>query len=246
MSRIPAYPPERARRARSPSVSESGATTRPLQINRPPTRPTTPSGSSVASGSPRGPIRPTRSGLRSRQVSEVSVPDRSSMDSRTTRDSRETYDGRPAGLPEGPQGSRSRVVSNASQQTRPQNPSSSSSPQEKSPTAIAAIAAFQHFGRRRGTIDAADEEYERQRQQEIETQKARQRKIREKVPGRHATGKAKAGDIDGKPCTPPPHSPDHCPGLHTSRSGRRYPAQGLSQLFWTRYVTNGPWSPIQM
>ncbi|KAI8990488.1 Sec8 exocyst complex component-specific domain-containing protein [Trametes punicea] len=40
------------------------------------------------------------------------------------------------------------------------------------------------------------DEYEEQRRREIEVQKARQMKIREKVPGRRATGKAKAGDID--------------------------------------------------
>ncbi|KAI0720009.1 Sec8 exocyst complex component-specific domain-containing protein [Cerioporus squamosus] len=181
MSRIPAYPPDMARRTRSPSVSENGATTRPLQINRPPTRPTTPSGSSVTSGSPRGPARPTRSGLRSRQVSEVSVPDRSSMESRTTRDSRDAYEGRPSGLPDGPQSSRSRMM-NGSEQTNGKA--------EVSPTSLAAVAAFQSFGRRRGMSndDMLDAEYEEQKRREIEIQKAR--------PGRRATGKAKAGDID--------------------------------------------------
>ena len=49
--------------------------------------------------------------------------------------------------------------------------------------------------------DMMDAEYEEQKRREIELLKARQRKIREKVPGRRATGKAKAGDIDGKsPC----------------------------------------------
>ncbi|KAI0673359.1 Sec8 exocyst complex component-specific domain-containing protein [Trametes maxima] len=44
--------------------------------------------------------------------------------------------------------------------------------------------------------DDMPDEYEEQRRREIEVQKARQKKIREKVPGRRATGKAKAGDID--------------------------------------------------
>ena len=48
------------------------------------------------------------------------------------------------------------------------------------------------------TDDMLDAEYEEQKRKEIEVQKARQKKIREKVPGRQATGKAKAGDIDGK------------------------------------------------
>ncbi|KAI0830535.1 Sec8 exocyst complex component-specific domain-containing protein [Trametes gibbosa] len=44
--------------------------------------------------------------------------------------------------------------------------------------------------------DDAMDEYEEQKRREIEVQKARQMRIREKVPGRRATGKAKAGDID--------------------------------------------------
>ncbi|RPD82339.1 hypothetical protein L226DRAFT_541685 [Lentinus tigrinus ALCF2SS1-7] len=44
--------------------------------------------------------------------------------------------------------------------------------------------------------DTMDAEYEEQKRREIEIQKARQRRIKEKVPGRRTTGKAKAGDID--------------------------------------------------
>ncbi|KAI0778405.1 Sec8 exocyst complex component-specific domain-containing protein [Trametes elegans] len=40
------------------------------------------------------------------------------------------------------------------------------------------------------------DEYEEQRRREIEVQKARQKRIKDKVPGRRTTGKAKAGDID--------------------------------------------------
>ena len=79
--------------------------------------------------------------------------------------------------------------------------SASSQPSELSPTGLAAIAAFQSLGvRRRGmsTDDMMDAEYEEQKRREIELQKARQRRIREKVPGRRTTGKAKAGDIDGE------------------------------------------------
>lgn len=46
--------------------------------------------------------------------------------------------------------------------------------------------------------DMMDAEYEEQKRREIELLKARQKRIREKVPGRRTTGKAKAGDIDGK------------------------------------------------
>ncbi|KAH9944194.1 Sec8 exocyst complex component-specific domain-containing protein [Epithele typhae] len=117
------------------------------------------------------------------------------MESRTTRDSQEGYDGRPSGLPNGPQ-SRSRITTNGSEQANGRRYRDPVSPAEISPTSLAAVAAFQSFGRRRGTIDDADDEYEIQRQREIEVQKQRQQKIREKVPGRRTTGKAKAGDID--------------------------------------------------
>ncbi|KAI1789788.1 Sec8 exocyst complex component-specific domain-containing protein [Ganoderma leucocontextum] len=69
---------------------------------------------------------------------------------------------------------------------------------ELSPTSLAAVAAFQSFGRRRGMSndDMMDVEYEEKKRREIELLKARQKRIREKVPGRRTAGKAKAGDID--------------------------------------------------
>ena len=76
---------------------------------------------------------------------------------------------------------------------------------EISPTSLAAVAAFQSFGRKRGMSndDMMDAEYEEQKRREIEVQKARQKRIREKVPGRRATGKPRAGDIDGQSRVPP-------------------------------------------
>ncbi|EIW64251.1 exocyst subunit SEC8 [Trametes versicolor FP-101664 SS1] len=44
--------------------------------------------------------------------------------------------------------------------------------------------------------DDGPDEYEEQRRKEKEEQRARQMRIKEKVPGRRTTGKAKAGDID--------------------------------------------------
>lgn len=118
-----------------------------------------------------------------------------------TRDSRETYDGRPAGLPDGPQPLRNRniTLNGLEQQANGRSGAAEAAPSEISPTSLAAVAAFQSFGRRRGmSNDDLMDEYEEQRRREIEVQKARQMRIREKVPGRRATGKAKAGDIDGK------------------------------------------------
>ena len=47
------------------------------------------------------------------------------------------------------------------------------------------------------TNGSDDVEYERARKQEIEDEKRRQQRIRERVPGRKATGRANTGDIDG-------------------------------------------------
>lgn len=40
-------------------------------------------------------------------------------------------------------------------------------------------------------------EYQNERQNEIEADKARQRRIRDRVPGRRVNGNVRAGDIDG-------------------------------------------------
>lgn len=72
-------------------------------------------------------------------------------------------------------------------------------PQPSPASLAAAVAAFQSLGRKRGMSNDSlmDAEYERQREKEMELQKARQQRLRDKVPGRRPTGKAKAGDIDG-------------------------------------------------
>ncbi|KAI0347837.1 Sec8 exocyst complex component-specific domain-containing protein [Trametopsis cervina] len=78
------------------------------------------------------------------------------------------------------------------------SPLSPSGESEISPSGAAAIAAFQHaFARRRDKAgdEYADTEYERERQREIAIQMDRQKRIREKVPGRRPT-KPRAGDID--------------------------------------------------
>jgi exocyst complex component 4 len=59
------------------------------------------------------------------------------------------------------------------------------------------MSAFQSAGTRKRTED--DYERERERREEAEAEKLRQQRIRDKAPGRRANGKARAGDIDGKP-----------------------------------------------
>ncbi|KAH8099379.1 Sec8 exocyst complex component-specific domain-containing protein [Cristinia sonorae] len=208
MSKAPLTPG--SRRPRTPNGNDYDvsipvpSSTRPLQINRPPTRPATPSSSNTASqGSPRmpdyslpnGPSRPQRSGLRSRQVSEYSE-DGGSIDSRSTRDSR---------IRESTEVPMARVnnVSSSSKavngRSRPgKNPTSPTSGDELSPTSSAAIAAFQSVITRRRTNtrdDVMDDEYEKAREREMEVQKVRQKRIRDKMPSRK-TGRHKPGDID--------------------------------------------------
>ncbi|EGO02554.1 hypothetical protein SERLA73DRAFT_165642 [Serpula lacrymans var. lacrymans S7.3] len=68
-----------------------------------------------------------------------------------------------------------------------------------SPTSLAAVmSAFQSAGARKRamTNGKEDVEYEREKQKEMEMEKLRQERIKERMPGRKATGKAKAGDID--------------------------------------------------
>jgi exocyst complex component 4 len=47
------------------------------------------------------------------------------------------------------------------------------------------------------TNGSDDFEYQREREMEVEADRARQQRIRDKVPGRRVNGKARAGDIDG-------------------------------------------------
>lgn len=61
------------------------------------------------------------------------------------------------------------------------------------------MAAFKDAGaRKRRMTNEADEDFEKERRAEVERQKVRQERIRDRIPGRRVTGKAKAGDIDGK------------------------------------------------
>ncbi|OCH94713.1 hypothetical protein OBBRIDRAFT_769063 [Obba rivulosa] len=203
MSRVPPYPPDSSRRPGSSNLNGSGRqgsfpTTRPLQINRTPTRPTTPSRSSALAGSPEGPARPTRSGLRSAQASQYSTSDRTSMDSRLTRDSGDPRDA----YADSPSSQSTRYESGSSSYYNGRSapggvPISPTSETEISPTSQAVIAAFQSFGRRRATIDKlVDKEYEEARRKEQEIQQLRQQKIQQRVPGRRPVGRARAGDID--------------------------------------------------
>ncbi|KAJ7786127.1 exocyst complex component sec8 [Mycena metata] len=198
MSRAPPFP---NRRVQSPPLSNgngqgspsSNGNVRPLQVGRPPSRPTTPSNSGPISSSPRGtsntapggPSRPQRSELRSRG-SDYSASTSSNRDSSTTDAS--AYRSRP--------GASSNPSNPAN--SRPRPPRARGAPPDDelaTPTALGSVmSAFQSAGtRRRGTDD---DEYQRERREEMEAERQRQQRIRDKAPGRRVNGKARAGDID--------------------------------------------------
>jgi exocyst complex component 4 len=197
MSRSAPFP---NRRVRSPELSNGNGPeppysngTRPLQVARPPSRPTTPSNNGLISSSPRGspsniapngPSRPQRSELRSRG-SDYSAASSYNRDSIGT-DYSTSYRSRPgassnAGTPANPRAKPQRLRSDES--TTP-------------PALNSVMSAFQSAGTRKRTED--DYERERERREEAEAEKLRQQRIRDKAPGRRANGKARAGDIDGK------------------------------------------------
>jgi exocyst complex component 4 len=48
------------------------------------------------------------------------------------------------------------------------------------------------------TNESEDMDYEIERRNELQAEKVRQQRIRDKVPGRRINGKTRAGDIDGE------------------------------------------------
>ena len=204
MSRAPPFPTRR----RSPSVNNGNSyaappssapgtsTTRPLQISRPGSRPTTPVGShSVTSPSytpttaPLGPSRPQRSELRAR--ADHAASERVSTTSQDYRDSSAN------GYLEGP-GS---AAASASRQRsdRLQSPSVDYD-DGNTPTSLkSALSAFQSAGSRRRLVPEDSDEYyyKQEREREIEAEKVRQQKIRERAPGIRTKGSTRGGEIDG-------------------------------------------------
>ncbi|KAJ7107607.1 exocyst complex component sec8 [Mycena crocata] len=205
MSRASPFP---SRRVNSPPLSNgngpaptSSNGTRPLQVGRPPSRPTTPSNSNSgfisssprglpSSTAPSGPSRPQRSELRSRG-SDYSASTSSYRDS-TATDVSASYRPRPSASSN----------HNTPASSRPKPPRLRSAPtddEQTTPTSLTSVmSAFQSAGtRRRGMTNGSDDmDYQRERREEIEAEKLRQQRIRDKAPGRRLNGKARAGDID--------------------------------------------------
>lgn len=210
MSRVPPFPSTRAQPASGSDFeygSASSQSTRPLQINR--TRPTTPSRNAPLSSSPTtiSPARPQRSDLRGRNVQDYGAPDRLSIDSsvgdyRDRRDSgATTRSDRSQPPPRPPRGNVQASSSTTNGTLRPPPVRSPTSPgDELSPSEQAALAMFQSVmaKKKRGMTDDdyLEQEYEKEKERELAIQQDRQRRLRERVPGRKAT-KPRAGDIDG-------------------------------------------------
>ncbi|KAG2350162.1 hypothetical protein BDR05DRAFT_978965 [Suillus weaverae] len=211
MSRIPTFPVEPTGVPSLNISNGSYSTTRPLQIARPSSRQAAPSNNTFASSpkgsgfsSPKGPLRPQRSELRPRQISEHS--ERASTSSRATqledyaardrRDSSSTTRSDSSAALQYHNGS----IGTANNKPRVDIPQSSAH-DETSPTtpALASVmAAFREAGARKRAMTNGSEDiaYEKEKQREKELEMRRQERIRERMPYRKATGKAKVGDID--------------------------------------------------
>jgi exocyst complex component 4 len=189
MSRVPPFPTRR----RSPSSSgaaPSASSTRPLQISRPTQRPVTPdSHAPQNTTTPAGPSRPQRSEMRGRTTENGTERSSQYRDSVSTTHSDMSGQLRSRQQP-------------ASQHSR-QNPKRSLSGNtddstEASPVVLGTVvSALQSAAsRRRAMTNGSDDfDYQRQRQEEIEAEKARQQRIQEKALRRKGT--ARTGDIDG-------------------------------------------------
>jgi exocyst complex component 4 len=216
MSRAPLFPRRRRSPSRTNDISISipspfsppgTSTTRPLQISRHPDRPITPTNDAFRSSSPRtappnptsatGPLRPQRSELRSR-VSDYSG---SEHQSNSYRDSVSTMQSDDVSSSQRPWAGNPGSSSKSRPRPQPLQSASSDDGGRSTPASlISAMSAFKSAGSRRRamTSESEDMEYEIERRNELQAEKLRQQRIRDKVPGRRINGKARAGDIDGK------------------------------------------------
>lgn len=192
--------------------------TRPLQIARPPSIPSTPSNDTSTSpkaaafSSPNRPHRPQRSDLRPRQPSDHSASERTSTSSRIVNDlnARDRRDSSSTILSD--TSIQHRPIGSTSLPTKPrldpprsvtsESPGSPLSSNMASPALSAALVAFRDAGetnfRRRELTNGNDEgNYELERRLEVEREKALQDRIKERMPFRKPTPRAKTGEIDG-------------------------------------------------
>jgi len=218
MSRAPPFPTRR----RSPSVtngnpypnqqpsSAPGASAvRPLQITRNGSRPTTPVNSYVSSSptsyttpntAPLGPSRPQRSELRARADYQGSERASTSSQDPYTESSSNISRFDVNGARNVPYSANNALPGSSPRQQsqRLTSPSLNTDDPETTPTSLSnVLSAFQSAGsKRRQTVEDDDYYYQRQRELEIEAEKARQLRLKERTPGiRSKSGRG--GEIDG-------------------------------------------------
>ena len=195
MSRAPPFPSRRPSVTNGvsymPSSAPGTSTTRPLQISRSGSRPTSPIYTSYPPNTaPLGPSRPRRSELRARV--EYSEPERASISSDPYRDSTSTsrsdYPSTSYRVPPKSANTSTTMASRSKQQ-------GFDGDQTVSPSLSSSISAFRSAGSSRGQLpDEVEDNYQRDRKLEIEAEKARQQRIRDKG---LAKGNARRGEIDG-------------------------------------------------
>lgn len=178
MSRQQPFPtPRRANKAPPVAYDARFDNTPPLTVNRPSSRPMTPSSSTGAST----PTRPARSERRPRHASQYSISSISSRDM--------PYDG--ASVMSNGTAGPSRSQGNVTD--------AGYDDQQASPVALKAVLnAFQQAGaQRKRAMTNGTLEREKERERELEEEAQRQRRIKDKVPGRRVNGRSKAvGGID--------------------------------------------------
>lgn len=199
MSRTPPFPSRRPSVTNGvsyiPSSAPGTSTTRPLQISRAGSRPTSPVNTSPSypppNTAPLGPSRPRRSELRARV--EYSEPERASISSDPYRDrdststSRSDYPSTSYRVPPKSTNTNTTMGSRSRQQGL-------DGVQTVSPS-LSSFTAFRSADFSKGqNPDEVGDNYQRDRELEIEAEKARQQRIRDKG---LAKGNARRGEIDG-------------------------------------------------
>ena len=198
MSRTPPFPSRRPSVTNGvsymPSSAPGTSMTRPLQISRTGSRPTSPVNTSpsypLPNTAPLGPSRPRRSELRARV--EYSEPERASISSDPYRDSTSTsrsdHPSTSYRVPPKSANTSTTMGSRSKQQGLDGD-------QTISPSISSSFSAFRSAGSSKGqNSDSVKDNYQRDRELEIEAEKARQQRIRDKG---LAKGNARRGEIDG-------------------------------------------------
>ena len=192
----PSFPSKRPPLRGIDTSSNSPATTKPLQINRPP-RPTTPSnGSVISSGSPTGPSRPQRSELRANKAPDYAISDAVYQARAPPRDRKDSASTTRSEL----SASNTYRTANgnaSSPRTRRTARSGTEDSDVTSPASLTTVLSAFQSGLRKKTTRSYDEDQRAERQQAMEAEVVTQERIKRRIPGRGQNGSARAGDIDG-------------------------------------------------